>query len=225
MNRLIVVAAASVLAVVLAATLFLYAGSGEPRVSETQALELPADLSLIYTEVNRSYNTLDGSYVAIHENVIDSRRHCEFCSVIEFYDSPAGGTPEVSWSAGDRAFSMEGAGKISFYAMGDEGGETVRFKAAGKRLGLDLPSEGGAGVTDGVLTERIADFVVETTPVTLTDKWQKFEIDLSGKDLTDVSDALAVEVGDGQSGTLWVKGLTLEDEPAADPFALEEEEV
>lgn len=48
MNRLIMVAAASVLAVVLAATLFLYAGSGEPRVSETQALEVPADLSLIY---------------------------------------------------------------------------------------------------------------------------------------------------------------------------------
>lgn len=57
----------------------------------------------------------------------------------------------------------------------------------------------------------------------MTDRWEKFEIDLSGKDLTNVSDALAIEVGDGRSGTLWVKGLTLEGEPAAEPFALEEE--
>lgn len=96
---------------------------------------MPADLSLIFTEVNQNYNTLDGSYIIVHENVIDSRRHCEFCSVIEFYNAPAGGTTEVSWSAGgQRTFSMEGAGKVSFYAMGGEGGGTVQFKAAERGL-------------------------------------------------------------------------------------------
>lgn len=214
MNRLVVIAAASILVIVIAATLFLYTGGTDSQVSEIEALEAPADLSLIYTNVNRDYNTVDGSFIVVHENVIDSRRHCEFCSVIEFHDRPAGGSTEVSWSA-DRDFSMQGAGKITFYAMGEEGGETVQFKAAGARLGLG--TLGGTDVGD-VLSDTV-DFAIETRPVTLTDEWQQFEIDLSGENLTSVRDALAVEVGDGQTATVWIKGLTLEEGPAPDALA------
>lgn len=214
MNRLVVTAAASVLVIVIAATLFLYTGGRDSQVSETEALEVPTDLSLIYTDVNRDYNRVDGSFIVVHENVIDSRRHCEFCSVIEFFDRPSGGTAAVSWSA-DRDFSMQGADKITFYAMGEEGGETVQFKAAGARLDL-----GTLGRTDlgGALSDTV-DFAIETKPVTLTDEWQQFEIDLRGENLTSVSDALAIQVGDGQRATVWIKGLTLEEGPASDALA------
>lgn len=94
---------------------------------------LPVDLSLTYTKTERNYNTLDGSFLIVYENIVDTRRQCEFCTVIEFRNGPMSDVPDVSWTA-DRLFDISGAKKVTFYAMGDEGGEQVRFNAAGKKI-------------------------------------------------------------------------------------------
>jgi hypothetical protein len=209
-----VIAASSIaLAGILTAMLFSYLSGGtdmQQAIPQSEAVSLPVDLPLLFSETRRNYNTLDGSYTVVYENIIDSRRHCEFCTVIEFRDGPAFGTPDVSWVA-DRPFNIQGAQTVTFYAMGDSGGEEVRFKAAGKRA--DAVSDGRA--------VSILDFDIRTKPVTLTNEWQKFEVDLSSTNLSGVVGAFGMEPGEGQTVRVFVKGMTIESEPADEPLELE----
>ena len=216
MNRITVVTASSVvLAAIITVTLFFYMAdnTGSDSVPEAVALHRPVHMSLVYTNPERNYNTLDGSYVQIYEDIIDSRRQCEFCSIIEFHDGPSRAGTEISWSA-DRFFDIRGTSKVTLYVMGDEGGELVQFKAAGKRG----PPEGAGRIPDRV------DFDVKAKPITLSSEWQKLEIDLSGSDLQRVTHPLGIDVGEGQTARIWIKGLMLEDEPAVDPLEVEVEE-
>lgn len=220
MNRLVLMAVAA--AAVLTAASFSFipgmlAGertSPEP-VPESEALELPVDLSRVYTEPDRSYNTLDGSYAQVLENIVDTRRHCEFCTVIEFRQGSSSDPVDVSWSA-LRNFNIEGAQKVTFYAMGDEGGESVVFKAAGKKV-------------DGLLGGRLAkvlDFDVATEPVRLSGEWQKYEVDLSDASLAGVTNPFGISLEDNQNSgpvRIFVKGMVLEDKPATDAVPLQEE--
>jgi hypothetical protein len=177
---------------------------------------MPVDLSRVYTEPDRSYNTLDGSYVQVLDNVVDTRRHCEFCTVIEFRQGSSSDPVDVSWSA-LRNFNIEGAKKVTFYAMGDEGGESVVFKGAGKKV-------------DGLVGGRLAkllDFDVATRPVTLSGEWQKYELDLSGASLRGVTNPFGIAIEDGQNSgpvRIFVKGIVLEDEPATDAVPLQEQQ-
>lgn len=219
MNRLVLLAVAAAAILTVASFSFLpsmLAGenkSTEP-IPESEALDMPVNLSLVYTEADRSYNTLDGSYVQVQENIIDTRRHCEFCTVIEFRQGSSDDPVDVSWSA-LRNFNIEGAEKVTFYAMGEEGGESVVFKGAGKKV-------------DGLLNGRLAkvlDFDVATQPVRLTDDWQKFEVDLSGSSLTGVTNPFGIGIDGQNTGPvrIFVKGMILEDTPATDPVPLQEE--
>ncbi len=104
---------------------------------------------------------------------------------------------------------------MTFYAMGEEGGESVVFKGAGKKV-------------DGLLNGRLAkvlDFDVATQPVRLTDDWQKFEVDLSGSSLTGVTNPFGIGIDGQNTGPvrIFVKGMILEDTPATDPVPLQEE--
>lgn len=209
-NKFVPAAAAATLATVLTTIFLLYGGDDAEQVPEAVALNRPVDMALIYTEPEKAYNTLDGSYVLVYEDVIDSRRHCEFCTVIEFHDGIMRDGVTVSWAA-ERLFDIKGTGKVTFYVMGDEGGEKIRFNAAGKKL----PDAAGRA------PDR-RDFSIKTKPVILTDQWEKFEIDLNGTDMTGVTNPLGIEVGEGQSARVWVKGLTLEDGQAEDPLPEED---
>lgn len=182
-------------------------------IPESEALGLPVDISLVFTETEANYDTSDGSYVVVHEGIIDSRRHCEFCTVIEFRDGPSSDTPDVSWIA-DRNFDIVGAKKVTFYAMGERGGESVIFNAAGKKVDR---------VLGGTLVEAL-DFAVETKPVTLTNEWQKYELDLSTTNLAGVSSPFGIEAERGENTgitRIFIKGMMLESEPATDPLPLE----
>lgn len=213
---LLAVASAGILAVAAFTILPGMLGGGNTApVPESEALDLPVSLPLVYTETERSYNTLDGSYLQVQENIVDSRRHCEFCTAIEFRQGSSNDALDVSWSA-LRNFNIDGAKKVTFYAMGEEGGESVVFKGAGKKV-------------DALLNGKLAsvlDFDVRTEPVELTDEWKKFEVDLSDANLRGVTNPFGIGIDDGQNTgpvRIFVKGMMLEDKPATDPVPLEEE--
>ena len=220
MNRLLLVAIA-VAAVLTVATFaaipsMIAGGKSSPEpVPESEALDLPVNMALVFSEADRSYNTIDGSYLQVQENIIDSRRHCEFCTAVEFRQGSSNDGLDVSWSA-LRNFNIEGAKKVTFYAMGDEGGEEVVFKGAGKKVDRML---------NGKLA-RALDFDVSTKPVKLTTDWEKFEVDLTDANLRGVTNPFGIGIEDGQNTgpvRVFIKGMILEDDPPVDPVPLEEE--
>jgi hypothetical protein len=99
--------------------------------------------------------------------------------------------------------------------MGDEGGEEVVFKGAGKKVDRML---------NGKLA-RALDFDVSTKPVKLTTDWEKFEVDLTAN-LRGVTNPFGIGIEDGQNTgpvRVFIKGMILEDDPPVDPVPLEEE--
>jgi hypothetical protein len=212
-KRPLIVAAAIGLAGVVALVSFSYlpGKTGEQAIPQSEAVGLPVDLPLLFTETGRNYNTVDGSYAVVYENIVDSRLGCEFCTVVELRDGPSSDIPEVSWAA-DRSFNIRGAQKVTFYAMGDRGGEEVRFMAAGKEVETTL---------NGRLA-RVLDFDVRTKPVTLTNEWEKFEVDLAGADLTSVTGAFGIEPMEGQTVRIFLKGIAIEADLAEEPLERED---
>jgi hypothetical protein len=173
-------------------------------------------MAAVFTEPDRQYNTIDGSYVQVQENIVDTRRHCEFCTVIELRQGSSNDAVDVSWSA-LRNFNIEGAKKVTFYVMGEDGDESVVFKGAGKKVDRIL---------NGKLSKAL-DFDVSTKPVKLTKDWQKLEVDLSKASMRGVTNPFGIGLEEGQNTgpvRIFVKGMILEDEPAQDAVPLEEEE-
>ncbi len=83
--------------------------------------------------------------------------------------------PDSNW--GDKpGRKIVGATKIVFWARGENGGEIVKFKAGG----ISAPNK------------RYQDsFEVSTGFISLSKKWKKYEIDLTGADLSSVIGAFA----------------------------------
>ncbi|WP_337862418.1 hypothetical protein [Nitrososphaera sp.] len=183
-------------------------------IQESEAVQLPADMINIYNRNEKYYNNIDGGYVYVHDNIIDTRRHCEFCTSIDYKPGLTTDNLDLSW-ASDRNFNISGAKKVTFYVMGDEGGEKVNFKAAGKKI--DRMVNGKA--------EKAVNFDVVTQPVTLTKDWEKFEIDLSKSDLTGVSNPFGIGIEKGYNDKpvrIFVKAIILEEGPAQEPLPVKE---
>ena len=79
-------------------------------------------------------------------------------------------SPPNDWGDAPGGFDLSGATKLTFWAKGDFGGETVGFKFGilGKEKKFPDSSSGESG------------------DITLTSLWKKYEISLAGKDLTKI---------------------------------------
>ncbi|MGI0006261.1 MAG: hypothetical protein ACREAI_07585, partial [Nitrososphaera sp.] len=182
-------------------------------VQESEAVHFPAHMIDIYTKSEKYYDNLDGGYLYVHDNIVDSRRHCEFCTSIDYQPGFSTGTLDLTWAA-EKQFNINGAKKVTFYVMGEDGGEKVQFKAAGKKIDR---------IIDGKAITDLA-FGVESQPVVLTDEWKKFEIDLSKEDLNGVSNPFAIGIDKDYNDRpvrIFIKGILLEAEPAQDPLTEE----
>ena len=219
-TRVMLLAALSGALLVTTLSVFTYLGNNaksklEPA-QESEAVHFPAHIIDIYTRSEKYYDNLDGGYLYVHDNIVDSRRNCEFCTSVDYQQGFSTGTLDLSWAA-DKQFDLKGAKKVTFYVMGEDGGEKVQFKAAGKKI-------------DKLISGNIAkdvEFGIESKPVVLTDEWEKFEIDLSKEDLTGVSNPFAVGIDrDFNDGPvrIFIKAIMLEDDPVQDPLPEEVED-
>jgi hypothetical protein len=219
-TRIMLLAALSGALLVTTLSAFTYFGNNaknklEP-VQESEAVHFPAHMIDIYTKSEKYYDNLDGGYLYVHDNIVDSRRHCEFCTSVDYQQGFSTGTLDLSWAA-DKQFNLKGAKKLTFYVMGEDGGEKVKFKAAGKKLDKLINGKPAKDV----------EFGIESKPVVLTDEWEKFEIDLSKENLTGVSNPFAVGIDrDFNDGPvrIFIKAIMLEDDPAQDPLPEDEDD-
>lgn len=175
--------------------------------SVAEAVKYPLEISDLYKLVRTEGDTDYGeAYLQYHEDVINSERSCEFCTLVEYTPGPAGKS-EISF-ASVQGYDLSGAKKVTFFMMGAQGDESVTVKVAGKK-------------------KADKEFAVITEPIKLGNQWKKFEIDLTGKtELKDITDAFAVDVkaSDNKNGPIsfYVKHVNYEATIAKNPIPIDE---
>ncbi len=99
--------------------------------------------------------------------------------------------PANDWGEVPGGWNLTGAKKLTFWARGEKGEETVHFK-----FGVLGPDKKYPDSASG-----------ETSDLKLTTDWKEYEIDLAGKDLTHVKTGFVLTLG-GQGGPV---GFDLDD--------------
>jgi hypothetical protein len=145
--------------------------------SETSAEILSAAQLPFYVTEN-SQPESNSTSLEISDSFVNPEIHCEICTAVNATERA-----EVVYAA--NATDLAGATKFAFWAMGESGGEDVTFKVAGK-------------AHDGSID------YANTTSVTLDREWKRYEVDLAGADLHEITHLFAFEVNSKE--TFYVKG-------------------
>jgi hypothetical protein len=180
----------------------------EPQVATAATMPFPVDL---HTEpkVKTGDATLSSPYFRIETHWMDNfgERHCEECTMIEYTPGQKGFAAAAYLS--DKVYDFSGAKRVVFFAMGEGGGEKVKFNFAGK----DMPAN--SKVADKIFEKR--QFAVKSKEVTLKNDWQRFEVSLEGTDLKNVKYPFAFEMTptkDVSKVRIYLHGVTIDSEPA-----------
>ena len=147
---LIAVVAAVISSIILASA-FVGGSSIAPQAQVATAASMPFPVD-IHTEpkVKTGDATLSSPYFRLETHWMDNfgERHCEECTMIEYTPGQKGFAAAAYLS--DQVYDFSGAKRIVFFAMGEGGGEKVKFSFAGK----DVPAD-----------SKAADKIFEKTPV------------------------------------------------------------
>ena len=79
--------------------------------------------------------------------------------------------PANNWGDDKGGYDLTGAQKLTFWARGEKGGEVLVFKMGGVGVGRQYPDSD----------------VVATDPITLTQDWKEYSIDLKGKNMSHIT--------------------------------------
>jgi hypothetical protein len=160
----------------------------------------------------------DANNIKVNEDFVDPEKHCEFCTLVEYWPGPQG----VAGFAyeNDAGLDLTGAKKMRFWIMGEEGNEKIRFKIAGKSLDNIQDRPANRPINSIFKSES---FALTTEEVTLSNDWRRFEVDLSGVSLDGITDPFGFELskGDGaQKQVIYIKGVVFDDESVEEEYAL-----
>jgi hypothetical protein len=193
------------------------------HVQEAGAQSLPFE---VRDRFNEKKVAGDANNIKVNEDFVDPENHCEFCTFVEYTPGPRG----VAGFAyeNDAGVDLTGAKKVRFWVMGEEGNERIKFKIAGKSPDntQDRPPN---RPTNSIFESE--SFALTTEEVTLVSDWRRYEIDLSGASLDDITHPFGFELSKGngaQKQVIYIKGLVYDDEPVEEQYALatvEEEDV
>src|SRR5215216_157801 len=127
-----------------------------------------------------------GDPLRIEENINDGEQHCEMaCKYIE-YQPGSQGKSALAFTTSSPV-DLSGAQKVTFFLMGENGGEKVTVKIAGK--------DPGAGIKgDPLLKEK---FEFSSGEVTLSNDWQRYEVPLKGTDLKNIKAPFGMDIFKG----------------------------
>jgi PKD repeat protein len=190
-----------------------HAHTGVPRA---EAATLPLHVIERFTEKQLAGDAATGSNMKVDENFVDPENHCEFCTRVEYIPGSRG-LAGFAYSSDD-ALDLTGAKKIKFWVMGEDGGEKVKFKLVGKKKNSDDRQS-----RDSLAVFSAESFGRTSKEISLKDEWIKYEVDLEGSDLTDITHPFGFELSKGSGGksqVVYLKGVVLDDEPVESEAAL-----
>src|SRR5918995_2530692 len=151
-------------------------GSSDPDPSSSSLIrEATAQKAPYKVDHHLKVSEKAGDPLRIEENVNDGEQHCEMtCKYIE-HQPGSQGKSALAFTTSSPV-DLSGAQKVTFFLMGENGGEKVKVKIAGKD-----PAAGTKG--DALLKER---FEVSSGDITLPNDWQRYEVPLNGVDLKNI---------------------------------------
>ena len=159
-----------------------------------------------------------GDPLRIEEEINDGDRHCEMgCKYIE-YKPGSKGKAGLAFNT-DSPVDFSGAKRVTFFLMGDKGGETVKVKIAGKSDTAKITDK-DAQKLDNPFKEK---FARSTEGITLHNDWQRYEVPLDGADLKDIVAPFAIELLKGQGSAkqiVYLKHIVYDNEPVDERFLL-----
>jgi hypothetical protein len=183
-------------------------GGTHELLHESFAAPYPVDIQKVYSKREVS-GAINGSpHVIVHESWVNTEISCEFCMRIEVPPSYVGNV-ELAF-ASDKIHGYNDAKKLSFFIMGEDGDEIVKFKTVGKK-NLDKNSK----------LSRTTTYEMDTEPVPLRNDWQKIELDVSKVGFTGITSPLAIqalEKGGSDPMIFYVKAIWLENKIADNPL-------
>jgi PKD repeat protein len=185
------------------------------HVQEAGAQALPFEVRDRFSEKKLAG---DANNIRVNEDFIDPENHCEFCTVVDYRPGPQG----VAGFAyeNDAGLDLTGATKVRFWIMGEEGNEKIKFKIAGKSLD-NMQDRRPNRPTNSIFESE--NFALTTEEVTLADEWKRYEVDLSGLSLDDITHPFGFELSKGngaQKQVIYIKGLVFDNEPVKEEYAL-----
>jgi exo-beta-1,3-glucanase (GH17 family) len=116
--------------------------------------------------------------------------------------------PADNWGQLPGGYDLTGAGRLTFWVRGDQGGEVVEFLVGG--LGESTDPYG-----DTIQPARL------TGPIILSDTWQQVEISLAGADLSRVIGGFAWVAGrcyNSEPITFYIDDVVFDFDPAPEPL-------
>jgi hypothetical protein len=159
-----------------------------------------------------------GDPLRIEEEINDGDRHCEMgCKYIE-YKPGSKGKAGLAFNT-DNPVDFSGANRVTFFLMGDKGGETVKVKIAGKGDAAKI-TDNDAQKLDNPFKEK---FAKSTDLITLPNDWQRYEVPLDDADLKDIVAPFAIELLKGQGSAkqiVYLKHIVYDNEPVDERFLL-----
>src|SRR5918997_5377211 len=150
------------------------------------------------------------------EHWIDPEIHCEDC--LRLVMPRTGDKIGVAFSSTEN-YNFEEATKVSFYVMpGDEGGETLSFRAVG--------NDRDNGTSTNIPADDLfvnQEFALTSQNVTLNQSWNYFEMSLEGvqEKLVNVKYPFAFELEQSRGDIIYFKGIVYSNEPMLEQYALD----
>ena len=176
----------------------------QTSINTTQAFSLETTA----TPVKEADATVSSNFV-LTKDFSDPDNNCEFCTRMVY---TPGSKDEAGLAYSDAKLDLGDTQRLVFFAKAENPSEQVSFVAAGNDTSISATND-----TD--IFSKI-DFAVATENVTLTNKWQRFQIGLNDTNLNDAKYPFGIQfAGDsGQKQTFYLKGVTLDSRPAQDPL-------
>jgi hypothetical protein len=182
-------------------------------IGTAEAAVLPMDVKETFLLVERSGSAQDNlSRIKIDTEFIDPDEHCEFCYRIEIEPGAAGRLGAMLKA--NKLYNLESAQRLHLFAKGESGGEELQFNAAGKYVD---------DRANGKVT-KLMKYAFTSDNMRLKNDWQRYEMDLSNADLSDISHGFGFDVSAASLNSsdkpivIYLKGITFDDLPAQKPI-------
>ena len=184
-------------------------GSSDPSslIHEASAQNAPYKV-----DEHLKVNEKAGDPLRIEENINDAEQHCEMtCKYIE-YKPGSNGKAALAFTS-STPLDLSGAKKVHFFLMGENGGEKVKVKIAGKDPGVGKKA-------DPLFKEK---FELSTDEITLPNDWKRYEVPLDGVDLKKIKAPFGIELLKGKGSAqqvVYLKYIVYENAPVDERFLL-----
>ena len=201
--------AAFIVLLVALITIISFIGPQHTAIAQTSINTTQAfSIETTATPVKEADATVSSNFV-LTKDFSDPDNNCEFCTRMVY---TPGSKDEAGLAYSDAKLDLGDTQRLVFFAKAENPSEQVSFVAAGNDTSISATND-----TD--IFSKI-DFAVATENVTLTNKWERFQIGLNDTNLNDAKYPFGIQfAGDsGQKQTFYLKGVTLDSRPAQDPL-------